>query len=83
MAAETDPRFAEVRDACFNPSERAKEAFFGRPLFAFLFAMFGLFEEGQAFAFEYLTVKEKYSVEDSSRIVERIGSLSNEAIVRL
>lgn len=72
-----------MRDACFKPSERAKEVFFKNPLFAFLFVVFGLFKHGQSFAFKYLTVKEKYSEEDSRRIIERIASLSEEAMVRL
>lgn len=70
-----------MRDPCFRPSESAKESFFANPLYAFLFASFGV--QGQSFAFEYLTVKEKYSVEDSSRIVERIASLSQEATARI
>ena len=81
LAGENDPRFSQVRDPCFRPSESAKESFFAKPLYAFLFASFGL--KGQAFAFEYLTVKEKYSVEDSSRIIERIASLSSEATARI
>jgi hypothetical protein len=45
-----DERFVTIREVSFKPSERAKEVFFEQPTYAFLFAIFGLFDPGLLFA---------------------------------
>jgi len=47
---ENDPRFVKIREVSFKPSDRAKNIFFEKPVYAFLFAIFGLFDPGLLFA---------------------------------
>ena len=69
---ENDPRFVKIREVSFKPSDRAKNIFFEKPVYAFLFAIFGLFDPGLLFALQYLTEKEDYSAKDAERFLEKI-----------